>query len=231
MFTKKKGMVIEVRISRNYMSALMAANKGKSSSRKRMTNSLLSTNKYSNRYNTQTNKTTGTNAATTYMNMKDNAGKLQSAANKLLDTGDNSIYAKAEESGDTNQITRQVKEFVNQYNSTVRDLKSAGGRVDTSYYNQMTSYASMYRNALEASGVTRNSDGTLSVNENALKKASVEQLKQTWGGSSSFAARAGQVATNVQYNAVTSMNSMINNSYSSLLRNFGASGGFFNFWS
>ncbi len=220
-----------MRVSRNYMSALMAANKGKSSSRKRLTNSLLSTNKYSNRYNTQTNKTTGTNAAATYMNMKENAGKLQSAASKLLDTGDNSIYAKAEESGDTSQITSQVKDFVNQYNSTVRNLKSAGGRVDTSYYNQMTSYASMYRNALEASGVTRNSDGTLSVNENALKKASVEQLKQTWGGSSSFAAKAGQVATNVQYNAVTSMNSMINNSYSSLLRNFGASGGFFNFWS
>ncbi len=220
-----------MRISRNYMSALMAANKGKSSSRKRMTNSLLSTNKYSNRYNTQTNKTTATSTAATYMNMKENAGKLQSAASKLLDTGDNSIYAKAEESGDTSQITSQVKDFVNQYNSTVRNLKSAGGRVDTSYYNQMTSYASMYRNALEASGVTRNSDGTLSVNENALQKASVAQLKQTWGGSSSFAARAGQVATNVQYNAVTSMNSMINNSYSSLLRNFGASGGFFNFWS
>lgn len=220
-----------MRISRNYMSALMAANKGKSSSRKRLTNSLLSTSKNNNRYNTKTNKTTGTNAAATYMNMKENAGKLQSAASKLLDTGDNSIYAKAEESGDTSQITSQVKDFVNQYNSTVRNLKSAGGRVDTSYYNQMTSYASMYRNALEASGVTRNSDGTLSVNEKALQKASVEQLKQTWGGSSSFAARAGQVATNVQYNAVTSMNSMINNSYSSLLRNFGASGGFFNFWS
>lgn len=209
----------------------MAANKGKSSSRKRLTNSLLSTNKYSNRYNTQTNKTTATSTATTYMNMKENAGKLQSAATKLLDTGDDSIYAKAEESGDTSQITSQVKDFVNQYNSTVRNLKSAGGRVDTSYYNQMTSYASMYRNSLEATGVTRNSDGTLSVNENALKKASVEQLKQTWGGSSSFAARAGQVAANVQYNAVTSMNSMINNSYSSLLRNFGSSGGFFNFWS
>ena len=208
----------------------MAANKGKSS-RKRLTNSLLSTSKNNNRYNTKTNKTTGTNAAATYMNMKENAGKLQSAASKLLNTGDDSIYAKAEESGDTSQITSQVKDFVNQYNSTVRNLKSAGGRVDTSYYNQMTSYASMYRNALEASGVTRNSDGTLSVNENALKKASVEQLKQTWGGSSSFAAKAGQVATNVQYNAVTSMNSMINNSYSSLLRNFGASGGFFNFWS
>lgn len=220
-----------MRVSRNYMSALMAANKGKSSSRKRLTNSLLSTNKYSNRYNTQTNKTTATSTATTYMNMKENAGKLQSAATKLLDTGDDSIYAKAEESGDTSQITSQVKDFVNQYNSTVRNLKSAGGRVDTSYYNQMTSYASMYRNSLEATGVTRNSDGTLSVNENALKKASVEQLKQTWGGSSSFAARAGQVAANVQYNAVTSMNSMINNSYSSLLRNFGSSGGFFNFWS
>ena len=114
-----------MRVTRNYMSALMAANKGKTSG-KRMTNSLLSTNKYSNRYNTQTNKTTGTSTAATYMNMKENAGMLQNTASKLLDTGDDSIYAKAEESGDTSQITSKVKDFVNQYNSTVRNLKSAG---------------------------------------------------------------------------------------------------------
>lgn len=219
-----------MRVSRNYMSALMAANKGKTG-RKRMTNSLLSTSKKNNRYNTQVNKLTGSSAQAVYQNMKTNAGGLQSAALKFNDTGDNSMYAKAEESGDTTQITNQVKDFVNQYNSTIRSLRSGTGRVDTSYLNQLNSYAKMHRNALESTGITQNSDGTLSVNDKALQGASVEKLKQVWGGSSSFAAKAGQVAVNVQSNAVSSMNSMINNSYSNLLKSFGASGSFFNFWS
>lgn len=218
-----------MRIPRNYMSALMTANKS-GSSRRRMTNSLLSSNK-NNRYNTQASKLAGGSSAAVYQDMKTNAGELQSTVSKLRDTGDDSIYAKAEESGDTTPITKQVKDFVNEYNSTVRSLRSGGSRVDNSYLNQLNSYAMMYRNALQATGVTKNSDGTLSINEKALQGASVEQLRQTWGSSSSFAAKAGQTAVYVQSNAVSSMNSMINNSYSNLLRSFGASGNFFNFWS
>ena len=218
-----------MRITRNYINAMMAANKN-TASRKRMSNSLSST-KNNSFYNTLTNKANGTSSIAVYQNMKDNAGALQSTASKLRDTGEDSIYAKAEESGNTAEITKLAKDFVNQYNSTVRSLKSGGSRVDTSYYNQLTSYATMHRNALQTAGITRNSDGTLSINEKTLQGASVEQLRQTFGSSSSFAAKAGQTAVYVQSNAVSSMNSMINNSYSSLLRNFGISGSFFNFWS
>ena len=218
-----------MRISRNYMSALMAANKNSTSKSRTSNSKFMST--LNNRYNAKTNSTTGSTTYATYQNMKTNAANLQVTSSKLSDTGEDSIYAKAEESGDTSQITKLVKDFVNQYNSTVRNLKSAGGRVDNSYLNQLNSYAMMHRSALQASGVTKNSDGTLSVNDKKLQSASVEQLKQTFGNSSSFGAKAGQIAENVQYNAVTGMNSMINNSYSSLLRNFGMSGGFFNFFS
>lgn len=218
-----------MRITRNYMSALMAANKS-SASKRRMTNSLLSSRK-NNNYNTLTNKVNGGSSQAVYQNMKENAGALQGAASKFMDTGDDSIYAKAAESGDTTPITDKIKDFVNQYNSTIRSLRSGSSRVDSSYLNQLNSYSMMHRNSLQATGVTRNSDGTLSVNEKTLQKASVEQLKQTWGGSSSFAAKAGQTAVNVQTSAVSSMNSLVNNSYSNLLRNFGASGSFFNFWS
>lgn len=207
---------------------MMAANKNPAS-RKRM--SSLSSTKKNNFYNTLTNKANGTSSIAAYQNMKNSAGELQATSSKLRDTGEDSIYAKAEESGSTSEITKMVKDFVNQYNSTVRNLRSAGGRVDTSYYNQLTSYAMMHRNALQETGVTKNADGTLSVNEKALQEASVEKLKQVWGSSSSFASKAGQTAAYVQSNAVSSMNSMINNSYSSLLRNFGISGSFFNFWS
>lgn len=217
-----------MRVTRNYMNALMAANKKNSTRRSRLTNRTQVTGQ--NRF-LNTNAVNKTNSAqTTYQNIKNSAGEMQSIASKLTDTGENSIFAKAKESGDTTEITKQVKEFVNQYNNMVRNMKTSGSRVDNSYLNQLNAYGTMHRNALQATGVTKQADGTLSVDERVLGRTSVEQLEATWGSSSSFAAKAGSVAANVQANAVSSMNSLINNSYSNLLRNFGTSGNFFNFF-
>ena len=54
--------------------------------------------------------------------MKNNAGELQNAALKLTNTGEDSIFARAKESGSTAEVTKQVKEFVNRYNTVVRNL-------------------------------------------------------------------------------------------------------------
>lgn len=218
-----------MRASRTYINALMNTNRTSSSRRRTRSNSSKNN---ANRYVAKTstaNKATGT--VNTYQNMRNSAGEVQFAASKLTGTGDNSLFAKAKESGDTTDITNQVKEFVNQYNNMVRNLKNGSSRVDSSYLNQLNSYAAMSRDALQATGVTRQSDGTLKVDNKALQGASLEQLQKAWGGSSSFAAKAGTTASYVQSSAVSSLNSLVNNSYSNILRNFGASGNFFNFFS
>ncbi|MCM1264156.1 MAG: hypothetical protein NC313_15705 [Butyrivibrio sp.] len=218
-----------MRVTRNYMSALMNANKN-TSSRRRM--SASSSKKSAGRYMANTTGVRKSDSTmSVYQNMKNNAGEVQSAASKLTNAGDNSIFAKAKESGDTSEITKQVKEFVSSYNSMVQNLKNGTSRVDTSYLNQLNSYASMHRNALQATGVTKRSDGTLTVDDKVLNNASLEQLEQTWGSGSGFTTKAGTTAAYIQSSAVSSMNSLVNNSYSSLLRNFGSSGSFFNFWS
>ena len=89
----------------------------------------------------------------------------------------------------------------------------------------------MCRSALQATGVTQNSDGTLSIDSKALGAASVDQLEKAWGSSTSFAAKTSAAASNVQDNAITGMNNLVNNSYSNLLRGFGTRGNYFNFWS
>ena len=177
----------------------------------------------------QTNKTQASQAV--YQNMKKYAGEVQYTASELTKTGDDSLFAKAKESGDTTGITKQVKEFVDNYNGMVRSLKSSGSRVDNSYLNQLNTNAMMFRSALENTGVTRNADGTLSVNDKALKGATLEQLEKAWGSSSSFVNKTNAAAENIQANAVDGMNNLINNSYSNLLKNFGTRGNYFNFWS
>lgn len=219
-----------MRVTRNFMSAMLGlGNKNTVSKSNRMMDRLntAGTNRF---LSTQTaNKASSTQS--NYLNMKNNAGELQSIASKLTDTGEDSLFAKAEESGDKTIVTKQVKEFVDKYNGMVRNLRISGGRVDNSYLNQLSSYTVMYRSALQATGVTTNTDGTLSVNDKILSGASMDQLKKAWGAGTSFAARTSSAAVNVQQNAVTGLNNMIGNAYSNLLRGYGSRGNYFNFWS
>lgn len=218
-----------MRVSRSFMSAMLGIGNKSTSKKSRMMNR-LNTNGANRFLSTQSaNKTNSTQAI--YQNMKNNAGELQSIASKLTDTGSDSLFAKAKESGDTSAVTKQVKEFVDKYNGMVRNMRSGGSRVDNSYLNQLNANATMYRSALQATGVTKNADGTLSVNDKTLSAASIEQLEKAWGTGSSFAAKTSAAAANVQANAVSSMNNLMANSYSNLLRNYGTSGNYFNFFS
>ena len=218
-----------MRVSRGFMSAMLGLNSNKSSTRRSRMMDRYNTNTANRFLNTKSaNKTNSTQS--NYLSMKENAGEVQSIASKLTDAGEDSLFAKAEESGDTTAVTKQIKDFVNKYNGMVRNLKNSGGRVDNSYLNQLNANAKMYRSALQATGVTQNADGTLSVNDKTLAGASVEQLKKAWGPGS-FAAKTSSAAKNVQANAVNSMNNLIANSYSNLLRGYGSKGNYFNFWS
>lgn len=219
----------EMRVSRGFMSSMLGLGNKSNTKRSRMMDR-LNTNGANRFLSTQNTKKTN-NAQSAYMNMKNNAGELQNIASKLTNTGEDSLFAKAEESGDTSEITKQVKEFVDKYNGMVRNLRSGGSRVDNSYLNQLNANATMYRSALQATGVSKNADGTLSVNNKILSGASVNELKKAWGTGTSFAAKTRTTAANVSDNAVSSMNNLIANTYSNLLRNYGSRGNYFNFFS
>ncbi len=218
-----------MRVSRGFMSAMLGLNSNKNSTRRSRMMDRYNTNTANRFLGTQSaNKTNSTQS--NYMSMKENAGEVQSIASKLTDTGEDSLFAKAEESGDTTAVTKQIKDFVNKYNGMVRNLKTSGGRVDNSYLNQLNANAKMYRSTLQATGVSQNADGTLSVNDKTLAGASVDQLKKAWGPGA-FATKTSSAAANVQSNAVNGMNNLIANSYSNLLRGYGSKGNYFNFWS
>lgn len=219
-----------MRITRNYMSALLFGRQ-RTSTRNHMMDSLQTNNSlYTSRFMNTSAINQASKTQTTYQNMKNNAGELQNLALKLTDSGENSLFSKAEQSGSTAEITKKVQDFVVSYNGMVRNLQSGSSRVDSSYLRMVNAYSSMHQAALKNTGVTRQADGTLSVDEKTLQQASLEQLQKAWGSSGSFTVKAGQTAAYVQNNAVSNLNSLISNTYSSLLGNYGSSGNFFNFW-
>ena len=231
-----------MRVTRNYMNSLSGTNnsnatsllqralsrstKNKKTSRSTLLNSL------NNRTNllTQKNKATAAQTQKLYYNMKYHAGQVMDYADKLTDKSDKSLFAKAKESGDTSEIVSTINSFVSQYNSMLANLKESGTRADTTYLTQLNSISSLNRSDLAACGVTRNADGTLTVDNEKLAAADIETLEKVWNGNSGMAGRAALWADSVESNAERNMTAQASSAYSSLFDNYGNRGNYFNYF-
>lgn len=227
-----------MRVPRNYMNSHMASNStansllqralSRSGKNKRTHRSDL-LNSVSNRTDLLTSNTaTAAQSQKLYYNMKYHAEQMMEYADKLTDTGDKSLFAKARESGDTAEVVAAVKGFVSQYNSMLENLKESGTRTDILYRTQLNSYSSMSASEMAKCGVRRNTDGTLTIDGKALAEADVDTLEQVWGGEKGFVSHAASWADSVAAGAERSMEAQASNAYSSLFDNYGSSGNYFN---
>lgn len=177
------------------------------------------------------NPTNTVNAQKLYYNMKYHAGQVCDYADKLNVKCEEQLYEKARADGSTEEIIAAVKGFVNHYNSMMANMKESGGRSDVNYQIQFNSLAGRNSSALASTGVTRNADGTLTVDEKKLGQTDVDTLEKVWGGSASFAGRAALQADSVERYAERSMEAKASSAYSSLFNGYGSKGNYFNFFS
>lgn len=230
-----------MRVTRHYMNGLAGANGNSSTSLLQRALSRSSKGKKSSRSallnaaNSRANLLTQNigNAVQTqklYYNMKYRAGQVMDYADKLTDKSDQSLFAKARESGDTSELVANIKGFISNYNGMLENLRDSGSRADVNYLTQFNSISKLNSSALAACGVTRNSDGTLTVDDKKLAEADIDTLEKAWSGNSSFASRAGLWADSVESNAERNMTAKASNAYSSLFDNYGNRGNYFNFF-
>ena len=111
-----------------------------------------------------------------YYNMKYHANQVSEYGNKLSDEGAASLFAKAKETGSNTEIVANIKGFVSQYNSMLENLRESGTRTDNNYLTQLNSISSLKSSELAACGVSRQSDGTLVVDDKKLGAAGLESL-------------------------------------------------------
>lgn len=244
-----------MRVTRNYMSALLNGSNSmngtssllqralsRSSKSKRASRSaLLTNNSRNNNFYANAVKNTA-NTQKLYYNMKYHAGRVIDYADQLTDRSDTSLFAKAKESGDSAEIVATVKGFVSQYNSMMQNMKDSGSRADDSYVTQLNNISKMNYSELASCGVTRNIDGTLTVDDTRLAATDLETLEKVWNGNSSFAGRAALWADSVETHAERNMkaeasnsysnpfNTYSSNNYSNLFNNYGNRGNYFNFF-
>ena len=230
-----------MRVTRNYMNALAGANGNNSTSLLQRALSRSSKSKKSSRstlLNTANNRSALLTQNTTnpvqmqklYYNMKYHAGQVMEYADKLADKGDDSLFAKARESGDTSGIVSSIKGFVSHYNDMLKNLQDSGTTRDNSYLTQLGSIARLNGSALASCGVTRKSDGTLVVDEGKLKATDLDTLEKVWNSNSSFAGRTALWADSIESAAERNMEAKASSSYSRLFDNYGNSGNYFNFF-
>lgn len=239
----QKGDIVYMRVTRNYMNSLLGGSNSinntssllqralsRSSKGRRFNSSPFLKNNKSNKNALfgSTVKSTG-NTQKLYYNMKYHAGQVSDYAKKLTEKGEKSLFAKAKESGSTAEVVASIKGFVGQYNSMLQNLKDSGGAAYYNYAAQLNSVSSVNSSELASCGITRNSDGTLSVDDGKLGSADVETLEKVWNGSS-FASRTGLWADSIESAAERSMEAKASSSYSNLFNNYGSKGNYFNFF-
>lgn len=237
-----------MRVTRNYRNGLVNFRKSSKNSQSSLLQSALSRSSTSSRANrlanllgnsrnTSTNSTANRNFITSsqksqkfYYDMQYHAKQVGEYAEALKTTEKDSIYDKARESGNTDQIVSNIKSFVKQYNNMLEDLEESGTASDRIFLTQLSGMSNSAERDLELTGVTRMADGTLVVDEEKLEAADVDTLEKVWGGngfSSKAAAKAGSVEAAAERNIEAEKSSIYSpfdraNLYNSGSRNVGS---------
>lgn len=156
------------------------------------------------------NKSGKTNAATRikYEKLERTADQLSEAASVFMESGKDSLFSKARESGDNKDIYNAVEDFVGKYNNTLSALKNTSGTLNDYYSQMLNSAAFDNKKALEGIGISVAKDGRMSVDKDKLKGTDIDTLEKVLGHSTGFTKKATYAAGRVSDNARTNQRSL-----------------------
>ncbi|MBD5522558.1 MAG: hypothetical protein HDR03_15275 [Lachnospiraceae bacterium] len=152
--------------------------------------------------------TTDTVTKTKYEKLEKTADQLFDAASIFMSTDEDSLFSKARESGDNQDIYNAVDDFVGKYNSTLSALKNMSDTMNDYYAQMLKSAASGNKEALAGIGISVAKDGSLSVDKDKLKGTDIDALEKVLGSSTGFTQKVAYLAGKVSDNAQTNISSL-----------------------
>lgn len=173
--------------------------------------------------------TVDTKTKAQYDKLEKTAGQLSQKADVFMAEGEESLFAKARESGDSQKIYDAVEDFVGWYNDTLAALKNASGTLDDYYSQSLKAAAVENKSALEDIGVTISRDGTLGIDREKLKAADIDTLERVLGKTTGFTKKAAFLAGRISDNAQANRDSL-SSQYSSAGTLSNALGSRYNLW-
>ena len=146
---------------------------------------------------------------------KNVSSKLASAATALDDKSlfENKITTKYKDGNETTdydreKISKLVNNFVDSYNAMV---KNGGDSTNNSVLRSsltMVNTTKVNENLLNKAGISIGDDNTLSIDEDALKKADMSTLKTLFSGHSSYASNVQSSAASIMRTAQNGLGSL-----------------------
>lgn len=147
------------------------------------------------------NKKLGKAEKTKYEKQEKAADELTTIAQKLSASGKDNIWEKFRESGDTAEITKEAEGLVEKYNTLLESMKDTSGALNEFYKKNLKDLPAQYAEALAEIGITSKKDGSLEIDKEKLKGASLEQLEKVLGKDSAFTTRISYVSSRIADNA------------------------------
>ena len=181
-------------------------------------------------------------SAKTLSSIESAAEGLKKSADTLTAKGSKSVFNKVDietkdENGvtsttkgyDTNAIYKAVSDFVDDYNSVIRQAGSAESTSIQNRVKSMTGATDANEKLLARVGISINENKTLSIDEKAFKAADMNTVKTLFSGNASYADRISAQATMLDHTANVEATKADTYNYNGLYNNAYTSGGIFDY--
>lgn len=167
---------------------------------------------------------------------RSNYEKLEKAAEQLFQKaevfsteGENSIFAKAKESGSNQQIYDAAEALVENYNNTIKTLKTGSGALNDFYRQMLQETATENSEALKNIGITIAKDGTAVIDQEKMKTADIDSLEKALGPNGNFSKKVAFLAERIADHAEANAESLTSQ-YNSSGNLYSAMSGKYDFW-
>lgn len=201
----------------NSVSLLNYINKGDSQ------NTLLSA------LNKKTTDAANTIKKNDYEKLDKEADKLTRTAEIFLQEGEGDLFERARNSGSTREVCDSVKEMLDNYNSTLKALRTSSNTMNDFYRQMLTEVAYDNRESLEGVGITFKKDGTAIIDEEKLQAADVDSLEKVFGKDSDFAKKTAFLAERISDNVEANVESL-SSRYNASGNSYYAASNKYDFW-
>jgi hypothetical protein len=174
--------------------------------------------------------TTNATQKSSYEQLEKSADALEDAASVLVSEKDDNIFAQARESENTEEVKKQTKELLSNYNDMLKKLGKSNSTLNIYYKQMLGEVYSNDKESLNSIGISADKRGYLSLDESKFDETDVDTLEKVLGKDSAFSLKAGFLAEHVSSNAQSYLESM-SSQYSSTGRNYSVySNNRYNFW-
>lgn len=168
-----------------------------------------------------------------YEQMEKSANSVQDSVEKMLKIGkmtytDDETGKKAQEN-DKENLIKNIKDFVTEYNEVYNNLCDIGGASNLAFKKTLDSVGSTNKKALEEIGITVSKSGELSIDEKTLEGADFDKIKEVFAKEGGFSDKVcGKMETieNAASNSLTTLSKLYG--ATSTYNKYGTSNSYFN---